>query len=313
MSGLRRLARAAALRIGPIRHLLDEHNRLAAENTRLRAVPPAPLRPLSGVIDPGHYLDPDWIALHHDLERYSIDKHCFRNRSGEVYRKGWEWTQCLYGLRALGAIVPEARGLGVGAGREAPIFWLADHVAEVVASDLYDGEVWGADGGRETDQALLAAARAACPGSVDHARIRFDNEDGTRLSYPDDRFDFAWSLSSIEHFGGHAAAGEAMRELARVVRPGGVVAVATDLLMLEEQSHPECFTRRELRQWIVHATPRLEPVEPIVFDTLAPEYLVDQIVVPAGVDRRRRHVVLNDGRVQWTSVLLFFRVRAGPG
>ena len=57
----------------------------------------------------------------------------------------------------------------------------------------------------------------------------------------------------------------------------------------------------------MRASPDLELVEEIDFDTLPVSYLVDSIAVPHGVERLRRHVVLNDGGVQWTSVMVFLR------
>jgi SAM-dependent methyltransferase len=260
-------------------------------------------------MNPAKYEDPEWLAVHHDLERYALDKHCFRNCSGEVYRKGWEWTQCVYGLRKLGMLEPHHAALGVGAGRECVIYYLADHVARVVATDLYGGTRWTAEGGMEADVELLERSKAACPPTVDFAKIAFETQDGTNLTYDDRSFDFCWSLSSIEHFGGHPAAGQAVREMARVTRPGGIVALATELLLLDEYRHEEFFTRAEIDEWLVRASPDLELIEDIDFDALSVSYLIDSIVVPAGVDRLRRHVVLNDGKVQWTSVMLFMRKR----
>ena len=98
--------------------------------------------------------------------------------------------------------------------------------------------------------------------------------------------------------------------MARVVRPGGIVAVATEMLLLEEYRHPEYFTPSEIAAELVAPFPNLSLVDPLELRTLPYDYLVDSIVVPSGVDRRRRHVVLNDGSVQWTSVMLVYRVRA---
>ncbi len=313
---LGRLERVAAGSLPPLRRLLAERAALAAELARLRDTLPAPVPAaagrtggsLSGLVDPARYEDPPWRALHEDLARYALDRHCFRNLSGAIHRKGYEWTHCLFGLRELGMLRPAARALGVGAGREPVIFWLAAHIAEVVATDRYGDAAWSSGGGREADRAALAAARRACPPGLDQARIRFEDADGTALPYPDASFDFAWSLSSIEHFGGHGAAAKALSEMARVVRPGGVVAVATEVLLLEEYRHPEYFTRAEIAA-LLAACPALALVSPIDYDCLPVAYLVDQIVVPAGVDRRRRHVVLNDGAVQWSSLVLFLRRR----
>ena len=294
------------------RDLLAENAALKKQLLQPRAssnlAEPTGIGQLCGTVDPSHYFDRQWLALHHDLSRYSGDKHCFQNFSGEIYRKGWEWTHCLYGLRQLGMLAPDHKALGVGVGRECVIYYLADHIAEVTATDLYGEAAWSAEGGREADPRLLEESKAHCPETVDFSKIRFENQNGTKLGYDDDQFDFAWSLSSIEHFGGHDAARQAVREMARVVRPGGIVAIATEMLLLEEYSHPEYFTRSELIAELLEPCTNLELVGPVNFHTLPYEVLLDSIVVPAGVHRRRRHVVLNDGQVQWTSILLFLRV-----
>jgi SAM-dependent methyltransferase len=263
---------------------------------------------LCEVMNPSRYEDREWLTLHTDLERYALDKHCFWNFSGAVHRKGWEWTHCVYGLRQLGMLKPEHRAIGVGAGRECVIFFLADHITQVVATDLYGEESWSTGGGKEADLKLVEAAKSYCPESVDFSKISFRHQDGTNLSYASDTFDFAWSLSSIEHFGGHLAARQAVQEMGRVVRPGGIVAIATEMLMLEEHAHAEWFTRQQIISELVEpCADRLGLVSEINFDTLPFEYLVDSICVPDGVQRNRRHAVLNDGNVQWTSILLFLR------
>jgi len=322
-----RLLRALAMRVPPLRRLredrdrlaarvhelLEDHDRLAARVRELlddRHLFPAPRSPrpygICEVVNPARYEDPEWLAIHHDLERYSLDKHCFQNRSGAVYRKGWEWTHCIYGLRKLGMIRPDRVALGVGAGRECVIYYLADHIRQVVASDLYGGS-WTNAGGREADLALVEQSKSVCPPSVDFSKVAFENQDGTRLTYANESFDFCWSLSSIEHFGGYEAAAQAMREMARVTKPGGIVALATEMLLVDDYEHPEFFTRAGIDRWLVHATPELQLVEEIDYSTLPLVYLVDSIAVPHGVERHRRHVVLNDGGVQWTSVMLFLR------
>jgi hypothetical protein len=99
--------------------------------------------------------------------------------------------------------------------------------------------------------------------------------------------------------------------MARVTRTNGIVVIATEYLLLEEYSHPEYFNKQQLLKYVVHASPTLELIEPIDFSLPPVEYLIDSIALPTGVHRRRRHVVLNDGRVQWTSILLFMRKSKG--
>lgn len=295
---------------------LRQENHFLREELRRKKLPPAPVPPVAAalgvrglceVMNPGRYEQVDWLALHADLERYALDRHCFQSFNGAVYRKGWEWTHCVYGLRELGMLQPHHRALGVGAGRECVIFYLADHIAQVTATDLYGAVEWSGDGGKEADPGLLEQAKDRVPATVDFTRIRFETRDGTNLGFADNSFDLAWSLSSIEHFGGHQAAHRALQELGRVVRPGGVVAVATEFVLLEEHEHPEYFTRSQILALAASASPTMELIGDINFDTLTYEYLVDSIALPAARDRKRRHVVLNDGDIQWTSVMLFFR------
>lgn len=51
------------------------------------------------------------------------------------------------------------------------------------------------------------------------ANLKFQLEDGTRLSFPDNSFDLVYSISVIEHIHGNYA--DAVHEMARVLKPGG--------------------------------------------------------------------------------------------
>ena len=269
---------------------------------------------LCEVCNPARYQSSSWIEVHRDLGAYSVDRHVFQHlNGGHVYRKGWEWTHCVYGLQQLGAIAADARGLGVGAGRECLIFYFADRIREVVALDLYGNAVWSSSGGREASEEVLQSPERFSLKAVDLSKIRFANCSGTDIKEPTASFDFCWSMSSIEHFGGHQAAATAMQEMARVTKPGGIVAVATEYLLLPEYTHVEFFSQGDIQQYLIESVPELEMISAINWNTLTPDYLTDSIVVPQGVDRLRRHVVLNDGTVQWTSVMLFFRRKHSGG
>jgi SAM-dependent methyltransferase len=84
---------------------------------------------------------------------------------------------------------------------------LARRGVEVSAVDAFDAEI-------ETWRSLAGNRRG----------VSFTVADGRRLPFPDASFDHAYSISVLEHIadGGDA---EALRELARVVRPGGRVVV----------------------------------------------------------------------------------------
>ena len=88
---------------------------------------------------------------------------------------------------------------------------------------------------------------------------------------------------------------------------GGILAVATEYLLLPEQTHPEFFNRDDFEKYILHASEELELVEPVDWSLPPSDYLIDSVVLWAQVGRTRRHVVLQDGSNQWTSILVFFR------
>jgi SAM-dependent methyltransferase len=264
---------------------------------------------LNGLTDPTAWENPEWLALHVELSTYSVDPHCFSATKEFAYRKGWELTQALYGAGRLGAIGRQAQALGVGVGREPVLFYLADRVRQVVGTDLYGIAGWS-EPGHEADPRFLSETSRYCPRPYDASRLRLEIMDGTDLAFDDESFDFVWSLSSIEHFGGHEAARRSVREMGRVTRPGGIVCVATEYVITPGAAdHPEYFTRDTFEEYVLGATPLLSPVEPMNYDLPPLEYLIDPIMVhlDRDVHRIRHHIILNDGTYQWTSALVFFR------
>ena len=89
-----------------------------------------------------------------------------------AYRKGWEWTQCIWGLHTLGVIDKNAKALGVGVGHEPVLYYLTDQIREVVGTDLYGNDAWtnNAVGGNEANAAVLENADKFCPRSYEKSR-----------------------------------------------------------------------------------------------------------------------------------------------
>ena len=102
-----------------------------------------------------------------------------------------------------------------------------------------------------------------------------------------------------------------MPELARAVRPGGVIAVASEYLLLAEQNQTEYFNQQDLEDQVINATRDRELLQTIDRPLPLADFPIDSIMFPQGIDRIRSYVVLNDGWVQRTSVLLFLRKRLG--
>lgn len=220
-----------------------------------------------------------------------------------IHRKAWEMGSCIAGLQSLGAVTPGAVGLSVGAGAERSLFWFANHVDKMIATDLYTSEEgwgWGRD--------FLAhpSKYAPFPYQEDHLEVR--NMSGLALEIPDESVDFVYTLSSIEHFGGHEAAQQAMREMARITRSGGTVCVVTELLLSRAEA-PELFTFPDLQTYLIEGSP-LTLTEPMVDLRISASLLQYPVNMLTESDSVSPHIVVTgwgDSQAVWTSVILFFR------
>jgi SAM-dependent methyltransferase len=239
-----------------------------------------------------------------------------------VHRKAWEWIQTVYGLDQFGMLSRDTRGLGVGVGWEPLSFFFSNHVGHVVATDLYPvDDQWSTRGAKEGNPQILEDPDKFAPYAYDRERVEFRRMDGRRLDFPDATFDFVWSCSSIEHFGGHTGSAEAMQEIERVLKPGGVASVITEFVLPEPRSDSltpfdaEYFNARCVHDYLVASVPALRLVEPL--DLTVPRYYVDRAVhlpeesaAPHGVDKP--HIVLRtESGVLVTSILLFLRKSGG--
>lgn len=141
------------------------------------------------------------------------------------HRKLWEFTQTVYALQQLGLWNERSVGLSVAGGHEGLLYYATHHVGRIVAVDRY-GE--GAFAQAEAADQFLTHPEVFAPYAWNAERLQALHMDALDLAFPDNTFDFVYTLSSIEHFGGIAPAEQAMREMARVVKPGGAVVLVTE-------------------------------------------------------------------------------------
>jgi SAM-dependent methyltransferase len=253
--------------------------------------PPADVQ-LCELANPAKWDNPEWLDI---LLSYLV----IADHKEAMHRKGYEFTQLIFGLKKLGRLREDVRVLSVGAGHEAPAFWLANHVASVVATDLYAGE-WRSIGAREGDARVLARPEDFAPFPYRRERLTFMRMNGCQLGFRDATFDVAYSLSSIEHFGGVAGASQAVCEMARVVKPGGLIAIATDWCV-DGPGGEEVFTPEEVRR--ILDIPGLRLVQPID-DRVWNRYQVDVVDVRS-TPLKTPHMLLRQGDNVFTSVMVF--------
>jgi SAM-dependent methyltransferase len=217
------------------------------------------------------------------------------------HRKHWEFAQGIYGLKKLDCLTPEATAIGVGAGREHPIYYLANVMAKVHATDIYGiGDFEQTDAFSE--MLVYPEKFAPFPYRKEHLVVQY--MDGCDLKYPDNCFDIAFSFSSIEHFGSHEASSKAVQEMARVLRPGGTAVITTEVI-LNNVSHPEFFLPDELYEFLVHPS-GLKLVEDIDF-TISQSLLEKPVDLSKDCLNVFPHILCQVGKVVFTSVLMFLQ------
>jgi SAM-dependent methyltransferase len=270
----------------------------------VQVLDPAPLAPyvqspawagpqLCELVNPRKWLDQGWYDTLAEMKVYSP-------RLEDIHRKHYEYVHTAWGLRVLGAINQGSSVLGVGAGHEIILYWLANNAGRVVATDLYEGD-WAADNAKEGDPAVLDNPAKYAPFPYRQERLAFQRMDGRRLEFPDASFDVVYSLSSIEHFGGHQGAAQSMAEIGRVLKPGGVAAIATELILRGGQDQ-EFFTLEDLARHVV-APSGLKLVD-------LPSLQAPRVPLEAPLELPREryfrpHLILSERGLVYTSVMLF--------
>jgi SAM-dependent methyltransferase len=236
---------------------------------------------------------------------------------GEEHRKQWEVAMAVLALRDGEVLRGDAHVLGIGAGSEATLFWLTNHVHRVYATDLY------ADPGAWINAApptMLTDPGRAWNGGWNPRRLVIQHMDACELAYEDETFDGIFSSGSIEHFGGLERIGIAMDEAYRVLKPGGTASFSTEFLVdgdpLEFADHMVMFTP-ELIERILVGDRDWVPTTPIEY-TLTEATLATEISNHDYAAREERgesvcpHCVLRVGLNRITSVHVALRKSAQP-
>lgn len=182
------------------------------------------------------------------------------NPQGFIHRKDWEWALGIVAMRRLGKLNKNSKAIGVGAGREEILFYLANNINHVYATDLYDARDW--KNFAPSDFPENPKKYAPFPYNEDALTVL--RMDGTKLEFPSENFDIAFSFSSIEHFGGknHSGALRSLREIERVLKRGGIAVIATEYI-INNKEHPEFFNERTIYSDLINKLEKLKLVEPL--------------------------------------------------
>ena len=183
---------------------------------------------------------------------------------GQIHRKDWEWAMGILAMRRFGKLNKNSIALGIGAGKELVLFYLANHLGRVYATDLYGGKEW--ENFAPAD--FTKDPKKYAPFHYDESALTALRMDATRLDFAPNSFDAAFSFSSIEHFGGenHSGALKSLKEMQRVLKPGGIAVIATEYI-LNDKDAPDLvnqfYNRHTIYSDLIDKLEGMHLVEPL--------------------------------------------------
>lgn len=189
---------------------------------RLKAMT-GPIRTLQKVCDAADWADPRLLAV--IREGFGLPP--------RINPRMWEFAATYLGLAQAGMLDGTAHGLTFGSGQEPLIFAVAPHVERLLVTDLYAMDsTWDIARTESPKDFVLQAA----PPGFDASRLEVRSMDMRRVDLPDASFDFCYSISAFEHIGDDPDFLAHLREVRRLLRPGGLYAMTTEVRLATRSS-----------------------------------------------------------------------------
>ena len=317
-------------------HQLDERARKSAEDSEVQSF----IKRLKQVSDNSYHVDPsgrmrlnklccieDWenyevkeiIPKLQDITYYNKCRGILARKPGQIHRKDWEWTLGIIAMGRFGKLNKNSTAIGIGAGKEFILFYLANHLGHLYVTDLYSTREW--ENFAPADFPENPSKYSPFP--YNQSALTALRMDGTRLEFPSDNFDIVFSFSSIEHFGGENYSGalKSLKEMERVLKPGGIAIVATEYIINNKK--PPDVTNQFYNEYTIysHLINKLEVmklVEPL--DLTISQKTLDKGIIDASnaVDwdtsrvnddfkQANPYIVIKLGNILVTSIMLIFQ------
>ena len=235
------------------------------------------------------------------------------NPQGFIHRKDWEWALGIIAMRRFDKLTKKSTAIGIGSGTEPIPFYLANNINHVYATDLYDAKDWK----KAAPSDFPENPKKYAPFPYNEDALTVLRMNGTKLEFPSENFDIAFSFSSIEHFGGknHSGALRCLREIERVLKRGGIAVIATEYI-INNKEHHEFFNRRTIYSDLINKLEKLQLVEPLdlrlstnTLDTVIERFSIDANWDNIDEEYKKTHplILIRARNILFTSVMLVFQ------
>ncbi len=237
-----------------------------------------------------------------DLENSEV-REVLSSLQQDFSKRSWEWALAIVAMRRCGKLNNNSKAIGIASSKEPLIFYLANNVNHVYATDLYDSTK-----DRHTPSDFPENPKKYAPFPYKEDALTVLRMDATNLEFPSESFDIAFSISSIEHFGGknHSGALRCLKEIERVLKTGGIAVITTEYI-LNDKEHPEFFNRRTIYDDLINKLQKLQLVEPLDLRITTRTLDTAMGMYDDTADITHPHILIRYGDILFTSVMLVFQ------
>ena len=218
-------------------------------------------------------------------------------------KRSWEWALAIVAMRRFGKLNDNSKAIGIASAKEPLLFYLANSINHVYATDLCDSTK-----DRNAPSDFPENPKKYAPFPYKEDALTALRMDATNLEFPSESFDIAFSISSIEHFGGknHSGALRCLKEIERVLKAGGISVITTEYI-LNDKEHPEFFNRRTIHDDLINKLQKLQLVEPLDLriTTRTLDTAMGMFDDTTGITHP--HILIRYGDILFTSIMLVFQ------
>jgi SAM-dependent methyltransferase len=213
--------------------------------------------PLSKVVDFDDFASPELVAYLGEINAHEPPR--VGSTADDLVPDAKQWASAML-LRALDGAGAASAGrwiAGIGAGAEPIVFALARRKAFVFAVDSYLKRTRWSD---EAPAGMLIDPARYSRLDVPTGHVIPIHSSALKVNLPSEAFDGVFSVASFERLGSLTDVVVAAREIARLLKPGGVAAIATEFRVDGPADRKDCgadmllFTERTLEDCIGKAS-----------------------------------------------------------
>lgn len=259
------------------------------------------------------------IPKFQDIAYYNKCQGVLARKPGQIHRKDWEWALGMIAMKRFGKLNENNKAIGVGAGKELILYYLANHIGHVYATDLYSTKDW--ENFAPSD--FPENPGKYSPFSYNQSALTVLRMNATQLEFPSNSSDIVFSFSSIEHFGGdnYSGALKSLKEMERVLKPGGIAVVATEYI-INNKNPPDLsnqfYNEHTIYSHLIDKLDLMKLVEPLDL-TISQKTLEKGIIdaadavkwdtsrVDDNFKQTHPYIVIKLGNILVTSIMLVFQ------